>query len=215
VTNVHPSVDRCAFLAPACDLSHLASIVDIFQIVKYETKVLLKPLDVVVSVKAAVMEGPWTIAQMAASLGMDNAQVFRAAKNAAAAQLLIADPKATKAAYRPHRAALLELLVHGIKYMAVPARGSLTRGMPTAHGAPPMAGRISADAEAIPVWPTPEGRIRGESFSPLHRCVPGAAARDPRFYQAMALVDAIRGGRARERTMGAALLEEVIGANRQ
>lgn len=177
---------------------------------------LLKPLDVVVSVKAAVLENPrWTIAQMASYLGMDNAQVFRAARNAATAQLLIADRSASKSPYRPHRAAILELLVHGLKYMMVPARGQLTRGIPTAHAAPAMTGRIAAGSEPVPVWPTPDGKVRGESFEPLHRCVPVAAARDPRFYDAMALIDAIRGGRARERTIATKILQEVVGAERK
>src|SRR5262245_27870120 len=100
---------------------------------------------------------------MANHLGMDNAQVFRAAKNATAAQLLIADPSASKAPYRPHRAALLELLVHGLKYTMVPTRGPMTRGMPTAHAAPPMATTLVAGSDPVPVWPTPEGKTRGES----------------------------------------------------
>ena len=174
---------------------------------------LLKPLDVVVSVKAAVLSEPrWTIAQMAEHLGMDGAQVFRAARNAATAQLLIADPSASRRAYSPNRSTLLELLIHGIKYMVVPARGPMTRGMPTAHAAPVMAERIAQGPDPVPVWPTPDGSIRGESFEPLHRCVPVASARDDRFYAAMALVDAIRAGRARERTLATKLLREVIGA---
>jgi hypothetical protein len=184
--------------------------------VKYEIWVLLRPLDVVVSVMAAVLEEPrWTIAQMGGFLGMDNAQVFRAARNAAAAQLLISDRSASKTPYRPHRAALLELLVHGLKYTMVPARGQLTRGMPTAHAAPAMAGRIAPGSEPVPVWPTPDGNVRGESFEPLHRCVPGAAGRHSRFYDVMALVDAIRSGRARERTIAAKLLHEVFRAERK
>lgn len=176
---------------------------------------LLKPLDVVVSVKAAVLPEPrWTIAEMVEHLGMDNAQVYRAAKNAAKAGLLIADPSA-KGVQTPNRAALLELLIHGVKYTMVPARGRLTRGMPTAHAAPVLADRIAADDEPVPVWPTPDGTVRGESFEPLHRCVPVAAARDPRFYAAMALVDAIRDGRARERKLAAKLLPEVIGAEHE
>jgi hypothetical protein len=35
-----------------------------------------------------------------------------------------------------------------------------------------------------------------------------------RFYEAMALIDAIRGGRARERAIAAELLPGVIGAKR-
>jgi hypothetical protein len=36
-------------------------------------------------------------------------------------------------------------------------------------------------------------------FSPLYKNVPEAARRDPKLYELLALVDAIRDGRARER----------------
>ena len=159
-------------------------------------------------------EPRWTIAEMVEHLGMDNAQVFRAAKHAARAGLLIADPSA-KGVQIPNRPALLELLIHGVKYMMVPGRGRITRGMPTAHAAQVLADRIAAGNEPVPVWPTPDGTVRGESFEPLHRCVPVAAAKDQRFYDAMALVDAIRDGRARERKLAAELLPEVIGAEHE
>jgi len=41
--------------------------------------------------------------------------------------------------------------------------------------------------------------VRGISFLPLHRSVPEAAMRDPKLYEMLALLDAIRDGRARER----------------
>ena len=151
---------------------------------------------------------------MARELGMDVAQVFRAVRQAAASRLLIADLTTSNPSYQPHRAALLELLVHGVKYMMVPDRGRLTRGMPTAHGAPILANQLVSTGDPPPVWPTSDGTVRGESFQPLHRCVPGAAARDSRFYDAMALVDAIRDGRARERKLAAGLLKEVLDARR-
>ena len=110
---------------------------------------------------------------------------------------------------------MLELLIHGVKYMMVPARGRLTRGVPTAHAAPVMRGRLVTGEEPPPVWPHATGTVRGESFEPLHHCVPGAALQDDRFYAAMALVDAIRAGRARDRAVATKLIEEVIGAKRK
>jgi hypothetical protein len=151
---------------------------------------------------------------MCEHLGMDNAQVFRAVRQAATASLLIAEPEKGRSQYRPHRAALLELLVHGLKYAMIPARGRTTRGVPTAHAAPILSKKIAAGSDPPPVWPTPDGAVRGESFEPLHRCVPVAAARDPNFYDAMALIDAIRGGRARERSIAALLLPKVLGGKR-
>lgn len=177
--------------------------------------VLLKPLDLVVSVMAAVLDEPgWTHAAMAQQLGMDGSQVFRAVRQAAGLGLLIAEPRNGRVVYRTHHAALIEFLIHGVKYYAVPSRGRITRGMPTAHAAPVLATKIRAGDEPVPVWPTPDGSVRGESFEPLHRCVPGAARRHDQFYAAMALVDAIRGGRARERALATKLLPEVLGAAR-
>lgn len=97
---------------------------------------------------------------------------------------------------------LLEFLVHGVRYAYPVERGSLTRGVPTAHGAPPLRDKIRTSAsDALPVWPDPEGTVRGEAWSPLYPSVPAATRRDAALYEALALLDAIRGGRARERSI--------------
>jgi len=177
--------------------------------------VLLKPLDLVVSVMAAVIDEPgWTHAAMAQHVGMANAQVFRAVRQAARLGLLLAEPSNGRIIYRAHKAALAEFLIHGVKYYAVPSRGRITRGIPTAHAAPVLASKIRTVDDAVPVWPDPDGPVRGESFEPLHRCVPGAARRHDRFYDVMALVDAIRGGRARERALATKLLPGALDAAR-
>jgi hypothetical protein len=41
--------------------------------------------------------------------------------------------------------------------------------------------------------------VRGIAFSPLYKNAPQAALRDPKLYELLALVDAIREGRSRER----------------
>jgi hypothetical protein len=66
------------------------------------------------------------------------------------------------------------------------------------------------DAEQVPVWPSPDGPVRGESFEPLYPSAVVAARSDPRLYEALALVDALRGGRARERTLAADLLARAL-----
>jgi hypothetical protein len=73
-------------------------------------------------------------------------------------------------------------------------RGGLTLGLPTAQGAPPLDRILRSDQEPPPVWPDPEGTVRGVEFSPLYKSVPRAARRDARLYELLALVDAIRGG---------------------
>jgi len=87
---------------------------------------------------------------------------------------------------RTAQTALEEFLVHGLKY-ALP------------YAAEPLRDVIGQGNEPIPVWPYPEGKDRGVAFEPLYRTAPGAALRDHAFYEYLALADALRDGRARER----------------
>ena len=92
-----------------------------------------------------------------------------------------------------------EFLIHGVKYAFPAQRGEVTRGIPTAHAAPPLSAQIAAGADLPPVWPAAEGEVRGTSFEPLHKMVPVAALKDPTLYALLALIDALRDGRVRER----------------
>ena len=65
--------------------------------------------------------------------------------------------------------------------------------------AAPLKHHISPGSDPPPVGPDPEGSVRGIAFEPLYPTVPAAAKRDPQLYELLALVDAIRDGRARER----------------
>jgi hypothetical protein len=104
----------------------------------------------------------------------------------------------------PIRRALEEYLIHGVKYAYPPDRGGLTRGIPTSYAAPPLNQMLSSSSDDLPpVWPDPEGNVRGTEFSPLHKSAPKAAAIDQKLYELLALVDAIRDGRARERDLAA------------
>jgi len=88
-----------------------------------------------------------------------------------------------------------------VKYSFPVIRGGITRGLPTAEAASPLREHFSDSSALPPVWPYPEGEgaVRGTAFSPLYDNVPKAAWRDPKLYELLALVDAIREGRARER----------------
>lgn len=156
----------------------------------------LKPQDILVLLKlVALGDKPWSFSQLASELGMSPSEVHAASKRALAAGL------AVKAGENilPNTRNLEEFLLHGIQYVFIPERGEMNRGMPTAHAAEPMATYRVTDNEPPPVWPESDGELRGESFLPLYKSAPKAARNDPRLYELLALVDAIRGGRARER----------------
>ena len=156
----------------------------------------LKPQDILVLLKLlALGKKPWSFNKIAVELGMSPSEVHAAAQRALAARLALKEGENIW----PNIRNLEEFLFHGIQYVFVPERGGLDRGMATAYASAPLDALFVEDNEPPPVWPDPEGKVRGESFSPLYKSAPVAAKNDPELYQLLALVDAIRGGRARER----------------
>lgn len=159
---------------------------------------VLKPQDVLVVLKLVALGGqPWSYAWLAVQLGMSPSQLHSAVKRALAAQLALRKGEDIV----PNIRNLEEFLLHGIKYVFVPERGEPTRGIPTGHAAPPLNKHFVPSGELPPVWPDPQGEVRGVAFSPLYSLAPGAARADPQLYELLVLVDAIRGGRAREREL--------------
>jgi hypothetical protein len=104
---------------------------------------------------------------------------------------------------------LAEFALHGAKYAFAAERLPIGPGVPTSHAAPAFAGVFAQGHEPL-VWPDAHGSVRGEGLLPLHPCVPGAALRDPMLYELLALFDALRAGRARERNMAATRLQKLI-----
>jgi len=128
-------------------------------------------------------------------LGISQSQVHSAVKRALAAALAVHKNEEIV----PNIRNLEEFLVHGLKYVFVPVRGEMTRGILTGYAAPPLGGLFVSSNEPPPVWPDPEGEARGIAFSPLYKSAPKAARVDPKLYELLVLVDGIRAGRARER----------------
>lgn len=156
----------------------------------------LKPQDIVVLLKLVVLKEDWSYRSLADELFISTGELHNALKRATRAQLF--DPEQKK----PRIQALEEFLVHGLKYVFPAERGMLTRGMLTSYAAPPLSEIVSAaQGDNPPVWPDAEGRSRGYKLEPLYPSVPKAARLDEGLYQLLALVDAIREGRARERNL--------------
>ncbi|MCC7548070.1 MAG: hypothetical protein IT532_09920 [Burkholderiales bacterium] len=155
----------------------------------------LKPQDICVLLKLAVFQrGPWSYGQLAMELGMSASEVHVGVRRADSASLMCLNDGWGV----PDLHALEEFLVHGLKYAFGPMRGGLTRGVPTAHAAPPLRGLFDAPAGPPPVWPDPDASVEGIGFSPLYKSVPFAAARDARLYELLALADVLRAGECRD-----------------
>jgi len=167
---------------------------------------MLKPQDIVILLKLAVQSVPyeWSYSQLAYELHMSSSEIHKGVKRATHARLF--DPNRK----RPIRRALEEFLIHGVKYAYAAKIGPMTRGMPTAHSVPALMRHLAVSDADTYVWPHPEGASRGMALSPLYKTVPYMAARDARLYHALAALDAIRMGRARDVALAESILQQLV-----
>lgn len=168
---------------------------------------MLKPQDIVVLLKVHSWHAPdWTYSLLAKSLGMSASEVHAALKRCSLSSLYDGDNRLVR------KQALLEFLVHGLRYVFPGHPGPLSRGIPTAHSALPLKGLLVVDPNEAYVWPAPTGEVRGQAIEPLYRSVPLAAKNDPELYALLSLIDAIRVGRVREQRLAISELEQRITA---
>jgi len=159
----------------------------------------LKPLDVAVAIRLAqVPNAKYDV--LAKDLLLSTSTVHAAVQRLEAAQLIIRGTRAV------NRLRLLEFLRTGVRYAFPAVLGTETRGVATAHTAPPMAGRIVAVDPVV--WPATHGIGRGAALPPLLPRAADLPQHRSDLYEALTLVDALRVGRARERNLAAGELAE-------
>ncbi len=165
----------------------------------------LEAIDVLVLLKIlARAGGGWTQPEVAHELRISQSMVSRALKSAAAVSLYHPKSRLVNAE------GLAEGLIHGARYFLAPERGGEVRGMPTAWAGPPLNQLMVSDSGLPPVWPDPEGEVRGLLVQPLHPNVPQAARQDAPLYELLSLVDALRIGSTRDRSLAAQQLRQRI-----
>ena len=86
--------------------------------------------------------------------------------------------------------------------------GSMVRGIVTAHSAPPLNNEIMSDEQFV--WPFGNGNTRGQAIEPLHTNTPEVCLKDEKYYELMALTDALRIGKVREQNIAFKLIKERI-----
>jgi hypothetical protein len=148
---------------------------------------------------------------MARELGMSTSEVHNAIKRASVSQLTALHPDL--GVWTVQRRNLLEFLMHGVRYVFPAERGALTRGIPTGTAAPILQPHFGPSGEPPLVWAHAEGTVRGQSLKPLYPSVPFAASRDPNLYAALAVVDSIRSGGARERSVAAQVMKSLLSSD--
>jgi hypothetical protein len=163
----------------------------------------MRPHDIAILLKiAAKGDSPWMMKDLAHELGISNGEVSESIHRSMVARLIAQDKKTLM------KMTLLDFLNYGLPYVYPQQPGALVRGIVTAHSAPPLNENILS-SEAY-VWPYSEGNVRGQAIEPLHPKIPEACLKDPLFYELMALCDALRVGRAREKKLAIEALNERI-----
>ena len=165
----------------------------------------LKPQDLAVALKLVVLRGeqlPYR--ELALQMRLSQFEAHAAMQRLLAARLVME----MDGALRPALTALHNFMLYGAPYAFPPVRGEMTIGFPTAYGVSPLRERVLFADENPPVWPHPEGTVRGITLYPLYENLPLAALDDPLLYELLALQDALRIGQARERELAATMLQE-------
>lgn len=154
----------------------------------------MRPQDILILLQIIVLEEKVSrIVDLAYQLKISQSEVSEALYRCRIARLLSPE------GYKVYRNGLLEFIIYGLKYVFPAHPGEFTRGIPTAHTAPPLSKKIVSD-EAF-VWPSPEGTTRGQAIEPLYGSVPTIVSQAPALYEMLALIDALRVGRAREQAL--------------
>jgi hypothetical protein len=162
----------------------------------------LRPGDIAVALELVLRPGE-RYENLSQALRLSLSAAHRAVRRLEAAELLLPRDR------HPNKSALLEFLTHGVRYSFPAMLGAETRGVPTAGGLPEFRGEMPSGSGAV--WPSVDGTVRGPSIVPLYEGAAAAALANARLHRLLALVDALRIGPARERSIAERLLRVDLG----
>jgi hypothetical protein len=150
---------------------------------------VLKGQDIVVVIHLLEAPAEWTLRELGGELGLVSAPMHRSLGRLAEAGLYDAPRR------RVVTAAAEEFLIHGVPYVFPVRPLGESRGVPAAWAALPLSELLASGDPLPPVWPAPNGKVRGLALEPLHPSALRAAAHNPATAERLALVDALRAGK--------------------
>lgn len=162
----------------------------------------LRPHDVCVLLQL-IADPELTFRELAKSVGVSLGEAHNATKRLEVSRLYASHLR------QANRSAVVEFLVSGVPYVFPGELGTETRGVPTAHSGPVFSEEFSSPH--VVVWPSAQGKLRGLALTPLCPEAPKMIDSNPLLYRWLTVVDALRVGRARERSMARSFLEREIG----
>jgi DNA-binding Lrp family transcriptional regulator len=152
----------------------------------------MRPQDVVILLQILTFANRrWSVVELADSLNISISEISKSMERNAVAGLVSEDKM------RVNKLALRDFLIYGLRYVFPPQPGTSTRGIATAHSAPPVSSRIAENGENY-VWKYYKGTRRGNSIEPLYDKIPKIVANQPELYEFLTIVDTLRIGKKRE-----------------
>lgn len=148
----------------------------------------MRPQDIVILLKVILLRDKgWFLKDISKQLHISGSEVSESLNRSYIGGLLGDDKRTVK------KEELLEFLVYGLKYVFPAIEGKIARGLATAYSSPILKDDFVVDNNYI--WPVKGFSTKGISIKPLYRTVPDASKEDPKLYELLSLVDAIRIGK--------------------
>lgn len=168
-----------------------------------QTLPAMRPQDIVVLLKILLEEGkPWTQLSLARALFMSQSEISASLSCSHYARLLHDNGR------KVVRQSFMDLLQYGVPFVFPQQPGNMVRGVPTAHSAAPLKKLIESTEHYV--WPYAKGTVRGHGIQPLFNTVMQAVELDAQLYELLALVDAVRVGKVREKNLALDMLRKRI-----
>ena len=172
----------------------------------------LKPQDTLLALKQWSLNHTRIISnvrEIALSLDISASEVSKSRKRLLASHILVD----RSGGFYIESTALTEWLCYGVRYAYPQESIGYGRGLATSWNCSVLKSEMQPLNPAW-VWAMPHGDQKGVLIEPFHKSVPFAANKDDNLYQALSLLEAIRGGKPRELSIARDLLANLIkGAN--
>lgn len=184
----------------------------------------LKPQDIVVAIDLAAADVPTDMERdnpglplptsrraVSERLGISLGAVSAAYKRLLQFKLIAPDLSSATQKEQANVPALLEFLIHGVKYYSYPKVTGVGKGMATGWSAPVMKGKTMMMPPETPfVWPDPFGVAKGEQVTPIHKSAVNLARANKTAYAILAATDVMRLGSPREQEQAQKLLKTIL-----
>lgn len=143
----------------------------------------------------------WIISDMAHSLGLSTSEVHASIKMLSSVSLM------DNVTRKPNRTEMKKFILNSYRYLFPVEYGQIATGLPIGVDGPILSHDFPKSQEIV-VWPCLDGGSRGLVLKPIHHKIPSIAQKDAEWYALISLLDTLRIGKTRERSLAMDFLND-------